>query len=75
MRFSYIDALPITFIRMLTEANKSLPPLDALLDTGSNISILPLEVGKKLGAKTRRLVAASNDAFLEQVLAGVPVAG
>lgn len=39
------------------------------------INLLRSAPGKKLGAKTRRLVAASNDAFLEQVLAGVPVGG
>jgi len=39
------------------------------------VNLLRAAPGKKLGAKTRRLVAASNDAFLEQVLAGRPVGG
>lgn len=39
------------------------------------VSLLRAAPGKKLGAKTRRLVAAANEAFLEQVLAARPVAG
>jgi len=39
------------------------------------INLLRSAPGKKLGAKTRRLIAASNESFLEQVLAGAPVGG
>jgi predicted transposase YbfD/YdcC len=39
------------------------------------VNLLRSAPGKKLGAKTRRLIAACNEAFLEQVLAGAPVGG
>ena len=39
------------------------------------LNLLRSVKGKKLGARTRRLMAACNEDFLEQVLAATPVAG